>query len=81
MTATGSHGYFYSLRGAQPQGEGLRFAGLAYEIPAGGACRRPYKASPEDFSVFKHEKSTCKIAGAFLGWIMGLEPTIFRATI
>ena len=22
MTATGSHGYFYSLRGAQPQGEG-----------------------------------------------------------
>ena len=34
MTATGSHGYFYSLRGAQPQGEGLRFAGLAYEIRA-----------------------------------------------
>ena len=24
MTATGSHGYFYSLRGAQPQGEGFR---------------------------------------------------------
>ena len=23
MTATGSHGYFYSLRGAQPQGEGF----------------------------------------------------------
>ena len=28
MTATGSHEYFYSLRGAQPPGEGLRPAGF-----------------------------------------------------
>ena len=34
MTATGSHEYFYSLRGAQPPGEGLRPAGSAYEIRA-----------------------------------------------
>ena len=34
MTATGSHVYFYSLRGAQPQGEGLRLAVPAYGIRA-----------------------------------------------
>ena len=113
MTATGSHAYFYSLRGAQPQGEGfgrccidspyrpssgpfgatfpqgkanprqvgsllqsptvhplratqawptspytpggLRLANSAYGIRRIGACRRPYKASPEvlcHFSLF-----------------------------
>ena len=46
MTATGSHEYFYSLRGAQPPGEGFslprssqrRFLLLKYGKIAGGAC-------------------------------------------
>ena len=47
MTATGSHIDSYSLRGAQPPGEALRHAISAYRIRAGGACPRPYKATPE----------------------------------
>ena len=50
MTATGSHVHFYSLHGAQPQGEGFsqsrqaqrRFLLLNHCYLAGGACRRPY---------------------------------------
>ena len=46
MTATGSHEYFYSLRGAQPPGEGFslsrssqrRFLLLKYGKIAGEAC-------------------------------------------
>ena len=43
-------------RGPPPPTQGRhRPTGLAYEIRAGGACRRPYKASPEvlcHFSLF-----------------------------
>ena len=41
MTATGSHGYFYSLRGAQPQGEGLRFVGNLPGIRRAGRAAAP----------------------------------------
>ena len=59
MTATGSHIDSYSLRGAQPPGEGF------FSVPAGfcvdfycsnivtwriGACPRPYRATPGDFA-------------------------------
>ena len=47
MTATGSHVYFYSLRGAQPQGKPSPRRFLRMEFGRIGACHRPYKASPE----------------------------------
>ena len=65
MTATGSHEYFYSLRGAQPPGEGFslsrssqrRFLLLKYGKIAGGACRRPYKAPTEFVNKYTHNAS------------------------
>ena len=58
MTATGSHEYFYSLRGAQPPGEGLRFAGfLRMKFVRIGACRRPYNAPPGGFPPKNHKKT------------------------
>ena len=63
MTATGSHEYFYSLRGAQPPGEGFslsrssqhRFLLLKYGKIAGEACRRPYKAPTEFVNKYVHK--------------------------
>ena len=56
MTATGSHEYFYSLRGAQPPGEGFfRLAGTDLhtercpegEIPFGASCREKVRQRGE----------------------------------
>ena len=57
MTATGSHEYFYSLRGAQPPGEGFslsrqslrRFHPLKYPWLAGEACLAPTVPRRERF--------------------------------
>ena len=45
-----------------PGGEAFRHAGLAYEIRAGGACPRPYKAPPEVHSKLKKPQvgSSCR---------------------
>ena len=60
MTATGSHEYFYSLRGAQPPGEGFSlprraftsiFAAQMLEV-GGQGVPRPYSASPGDIQEF-----------------------------
>ena len=42
MTATGSHGYFYSLRGAQPPGEGyfLRRGRLSSKVKIQTGCTK-----------------------------------------
>ena len=42
MTATGSHEYFYSLRGAQPPGEGESQSGQA---PASNFAHSPQKCT------------------------------------
>ena len=67
MTATGSHIHFYSLRGAQPPGEGFSlprraftsiFAAQMLEV-GGRGVPRPYSASPGELflhiSGFFHE--------------------------
>ena len=46
MTATGSHVYFYSLRGAPPSRGRLSLRRvLRIEFERIGACRRPYKSN------------------------------------
>ena len=58
MTATGSHEYFYSLRGAQPPGEGFFSVPAAptpifaaqVTLPGGRGVPRPYSAPPGDFA-------------------------------
>ena len=46
MTATGSHGYFYSLRGAQPQGEGF--------------SQKPLPSTPNDRTLPQSRASPCQ---------------------
>ena len=59
MTATGSHVHFYSLRGAQPPGEGYFsvpavptpiFTALTLP-PSGRGMPRPYSAMPGHFTA------------------------------
>ena len=57
MTATGSHAYFYSLRGAQPQGEGF-----------GRCCiDSPYRPSSGPFgATFPQGKANPRQVGSLL---------------
>ena len=72
MTATGSHGYFYSLRGAQPQGEG--FSRKPSVFTSGGRTLPPAPSVPPPSSeggkglaetISPHRPSSGRFAATF----------------